>query len=224
MERARNVKERTKDGKLLRVEKIEAVHPNLRIAQEGRRAELPRETLHPVRLIRIASFHARRKLLHHDRKIRKFLRQTSRRRPIGSRTQYIRMNPIAFELRDCTAQRLGKSALMHGACKGGEIARTLDEDVLEQNAHPDITDARQMRPARLDQHLPCKSAEAKDIRLQKACAARQDLGERALRGVGHMLGHEQNPLSAQRLARERILHRHETGVRLARPRAPDDKL
>jgi len=74
MNRAHGRKERPKHRKFLRIEKIKAVHPDLRITQKGRVAEPACEPFHTVGMIRIAPLHARRKIFHDDRKIRKFLR------------------------------------------------------------------------------------------------------------------------------------------------------
>ena len=80
-----------------------------------------------------------------------------------------------------------------------------------------------MGAARLDEHLPCKAAKAEHIGLQKARAVRQGLCQCALCCIGHMLRHEEDALSAEWLARQRLRHRRKAGVRLARSCASDDE-
>ena len=59
-----NAKQRAKDRKLLRIEKIESVHPQFGAAQKWCINELRGEPLHPIGVIGQSSLHAGSELIH----------------------------------------------------------------------------------------------------------------------------------------------------------------
>ena len=59
-----NAKQRAKDRKFLRIEKIESVHPQFGAAQKWCINELHGETLHPIGVIGQSPLHAGSELIH----------------------------------------------------------------------------------------------------------------------------------------------------------------
>ena len=140
-------------GHLLRIEEDETVEPDLCPVEQRRFEDGLSKLVHHVLGIVGLALHLRREFIRQERHLLQLARKAlvALGELFGSLAQDIRRQPIALELLDRIRKALGKAALAHGARKDIEVLLLLvpDEDLAQEQAPPDITDARHLHVARL---------------------------------------------------------------------------
>ena len=225
MHRLHLLQQRREDSLLLRVEEDEAIHPDLRVFEERCLRDTRSERFQHVFGIVGTPGEGLLEVLCQQGDVVELARELGIALPEFLRRfrHQFRCEAIALGLLDGLGKVLAETVLLRRAAEYREVVRACRQDMAQEQAPPDFRDARQHGAARLEQHLPRKTAETEHIAAQESPALRNRRSEPALHLECHVLRQEQDQRRSHRILLHTLPHILQAGMRLPGTAPPQDK-